>query len=314
MTDASTSSHSLQAGFVHEALMYRDEAELDAAMHAFLQEAAAAGEPVLIALPGAHLEHAREMLGELMVEARLEDTELVGRNPSCLLPMIEEWVTSHGGHARVVSEVVWPGRSRAEAVEALRHEALVNHALADSAATVMSPFDAEHLDADILSGVEMTHPTIVEGGRRRAGTAYTDPLSTTFGELWPLEDPAGPVSEHPLDGTLMELRRAIAVDPALGSLSAQRRSDLVFAINEAASNVVKHGNTTCLTRIWHDGDEVVTEVSSDSGIPDVMAGRRRPAADALQGRGLWLINQLCDLVELRSGTSGMTLRMHIKEH
>lgn len=314
MADARTSSHSPGPLFVHEALMYRDEAEFDAAMHAFLQDAVAAGEPVLFALPGPHLEHVRRMLDGAMPEARLEHAEQVGRNPSCLLEMIEEWVASHGGHARVVTEVVWPGRTHAEAIEALRHEALVNHALAGSGATVMSPFDAEHLDADILAGIEMTHPTVVEGGQRRAGTSYTDPLSTTFGELWPLDDPAGPVSEHPLDGSLMELRRAIADDPALGSLSAERRSDLVFAINEAASNAVKHGNTTCVTRIWHEGDEVVTEVSSGSGIGDVMAGRRRPAVDALEGRGLWLINQICDLVELRSGTSGTTLRMHIREH
>ena len=176
-------------------------------------------------------------------------------------------MASHDGHARVVTEVVWPGRSHAEAVEALRHEALINHALAGSGATIMSPFDAEHLDEDILAGVEMTHPTVVEGGLRRAGTAYTDPMSTTFGELWPLEDPTGPVSEHPLDGNLMELRRAIAEDPVLGSLSAERRSDLVFAINEAASNAMRHGNTTCTTRIWHEGDEVVTEVSSALGDP-----------------------------------------------
>jgi anti-sigma regulatory factor (Ser/Thr protein kinase) len=299
---------------VHEALIYRDEAELDAAVQAFLREAAAVGEPVLVALPGPHLQHMREALGEEMADARLEDLEQVGRNPGRLLSMIEEWVASHDGRARVVSEVVWPGRSRAEAVEALRHEALVNHALAGSGATILSPFDAQHLDDDILAGVEMTHPTVVEGGRRRAGTSYTDPMSAMFGELWPLEDPPGPVSEHPLHGSLIELRRAIARDPALGSLSAERRSDLVFAINEAASNAVKHGNETCLTRIWHDGDEVVTEVSSHSGIEDVMAGRRRPAADALQGRGLWLINQVCDLVELRSGASGTTLRMHIKEH
>ncbi len=283
-------------------------------MHAFLQEAAAVGEPVLVALPGAHLAHAREALGDVIGDARLQDVEQVGRNPGRLLSMIEEWVASHGGQARVVSEVVWPGRSRAEAVEALRHEALVNQALAGSGATVMTPFDAEHLDPDILAGVEMTYPSVVEGGRRRAGTSYTDPLSTAFGELWPLEAPTGPVSEHPLDGSLVELRRAIAEDPVLGSLSAERRSDLVFAINEAASNAVRHGNETCMTRIWHDGDEVVTEVSTRSGIPDVMVGRRRPAADALRGRGMWLINQVCDLVELRSGTSGTTLRMHMKEH
>jgi anti-sigma regulatory factor (Ser/Thr protein kinase) len=314
MADARTSFHSPTAGFVHEALIYRDEAEFDTAVHEFLQEAAAVGEPVLVALPASHLEQVRVALGEEVADARLEDLEQVGRNPGRLLAMIEEWVTSHDGRARVVSEVVWPGRSRAEAVEALRHEALVNHALAGSGATIMSPFDAQHLDEDILAGVEMTHPTVVEGGQRRAGTSYMDPMSTTFGELWPLEDPPGPVSEHPLDGSLMELRRAIAGDPVLGSLSAERRSDLVFAINEAASNAVKHGNDTCLTRIWHDGDEVVTEVRSHSEIEDVMAGRRRPAADALEGRGLWLINQVCDLVELRSGASGTTLRMHIREH
>jgi anti-sigma regulatory factor (Ser/Thr protein kinase) len=303
-------------GFVHEAVMYRDEAELDAAMHAFLQEAAAAGEPVLMALPGAHLAHAREAVADTGADTQFQDLEQVGRNPGCLLSMMEEWVAAHGGRGRIVAEVVWPGRSHAEAVEGLRHEALVNHALADSAATIMSPFDASQLDEDILAGVEMTHPTVVESGHRRAGAAYTDPLSTTFRDLWPLEVPGagGPVSEHPLDGTLLELRRAVARDPALGSLSAQRRSDLVFAINEAASNAVKHGGTSCMTRIWSDGDEVISEVSSPSGVDDVMAGRRRPAADAPEGRGLWLINQLCDLVEMRSDPSGMTVRMHVREH
>jgi len=314
MAELRASSQSPVPGLVHEALIYLDEAEFVAAMHAFLQEAAAVDEPVLIALPGPHLDHVREALAADMEGVRCQDVGQLGRNPSRLLELIEEWVASHDGRARVVSEVVWPGRSHAEAVEALRHEAVINHALAGSAATIMSPFDAQHLDADILAAVEMTHPTVVEGGRRRAGTAYTDPLSATFGELWPLEAPTGPVSEHPLDGSLLELRHAIAEDPAMGSLSAERRSDLVFATNEAASNAMKYGTDMCMTRIWHDGDEVVSEVSSHSAITDVMAGRRRPAADALEGRGLWLINQLCDLVELRSGTSGTTLRMHVKDH
>lgn len=293
--------------------MYRDDAELDAAVYAFMRDAAAAGEPVLVALPGPRLEHVRHQLGDLMADARWEDAEQVGRNPGRLVAMIEEWVASHDGHARVVSEAVWPGRSRAEAMEALRQGALVDHTLAGSGATIMSTFDAQHLDEDILDGVEMTHPTVVVGGERRAGATYTDPLSMASGEMWPLQDPTGSVSEHPLDGSLGELRRAIADDPVLGSLPADRRSDLVFAINEAASNAVRHGHDTCTTRIWHDGDEVVSEVSSASRINDVMAGRHRPPADALQGRGLWLINQLCDLVEIRSGTSGTTLRMHVKD-
>lgn len=314
MADARTSLHGPEAGLVHEALMYRDEAELDAALRAFLQDAAAAGEPVLVALPGARLEHVRHRLGGVIADARWEDAEQVGRNPSRLVAMIEEWVASHDGRARVVSEAVWPGRSHAEAMEALRQGALVSHALAGTGATIVSAFDAQHLDEDILAGVEMTHPTVIVGGQRRAGAAYADPLSTASGEHWPLDAPRGPVSEHPLDGSLVELRRAVAEDPVLGSLTADRRSDLVFAINEAASNAIKHGHDTCTTRIWHDGDEVVSEVSSASRIDNVMAGHHRPAADALQGRGLWLINQLCDLVEIRSGTSGTTLRMHVRDH
>jgi anti-sigma regulatory factor (Ser/Thr protein kinase) len=314
MADERTTSHTVETGFVHEAVMYRDESEFDAAIEDFMRAAAAADEPVLVALPAVRLNRVRRHMGGNVPEARFEDAERVARNPSCLLPMIQEWVHSHDGPVRVVSEVVWPGRSRAETVEALRSEALLNYALAGSGATVMSPFDAGHLDAETLAGAEMTHPTVVEGGRRRASMAYRDPLTMPFGELWPLQSPPGPVSEHPLTGSVLELRHALADDPALGMLSAQRRSDLVFAVGEAASNAIKHSDGMCTARIWRDGDEVVTEVSTHSTITDLMAGCRRPAVDALEGRGLWLINQLCDLVELRSDASGTTLRMHVRDN
>jgi anti-sigma regulatory factor (Ser/Thr protein kinase) len=179
---------------------------------------------------------------------------------------------------------------------------------------VMSPFDAEHLDQATLDGAEMTHPTIVESGQRRASTSYRDPLTMSFGQPWPLRSPIGPVAEYSLDGSLLDLRHAVADDPALGALSEDRRSDLVFALSEAASNAVKHGDGACMTRIWHDADEVITEVSTHTAVTDATVGCRRPAPDALEGRGMWLINQLCDLVELRSDGFGTTLRMHVREH
>lgn len=314
MDDKRTSSHTMGTGFVHEALIYRGESDFDAAVQEFVHAAAAADEPVLFVLPAAHLERVRERVADAVLRARFEEVEQVGRNPSCLLPIIEDWVTSHHGRARVVSEVVWPGRSAAEAAEGLRHEALLNHALADSQATVMSPFDARRLGSEVLAGAEMTHPTMLEAGRRRASAAYLDPLSMRFGELWPLPSPPGQTSEHPLDTSLHDLRHAVAGDPALEPLSAEQRQDLVLAVNEAATNAIRHGDGACMTRIWRDADEIVTEVSSGTGIEDVMAGCRRPAVDALEGRGLWLINQLCDLVELRTDSHRTTLRMHLRPH
>ena len=39
----------------------------------------------------------------------------------------------------------------------------------------------------------------------------------------------------------------------------------------------------------------------DAGvITDPMAGRIRPSREQLGGRGLWFVNQLCDLVQIRS--------------
>jgi anti-sigma regulatory factor (Ser/Thr protein kinase) len=36
-----------------------------------------------------------------------------------------------------------------------------------------------------------------------------------------------------------------------------------------------------------------------------------PDARAEGGRGLWLINQLCDLVQLRPAVDGLTVRLHM---
>jgi hypothetical protein len=36
-----------------------------------------------------------------------------------------------------------------------------------------------------------------------------------------------------------------------------------------------------------------------------------PDPDPESGRGLWLVNQLCDLVQIRSGPSGTTIRVHM---
>ena len=56
---------------------------------------------------------------------------------------------------------------------------------------------------------------------------------------------------------------------------------------------------------------MVCEVADAVRIDDPLAGRERPPADAPNGRGLWLANQLCDLTQLRSGEDGTVLRLHM---
>ena len=90
-----------------------------------------------------------------------------------------------------------------------------------------------------------------------------------------------------------------------------RASDLVLAVSEVAANTLRHTPSSGTLAIWHDPHEIVCEIRDNGVITDPLAGRRRPAPDALGGHGLWLVHQVCDLVELRSDNTGTTVRMHM---
>jgi hypothetical protein len=64
--------------------------------------------------------------------------------------------------------------------------------------------------------------------------------------------------------------------------------------------------------VWIDRDDVVCEVRDAGRMIHPMLGRVRPSIDANRGRGLWLANQLCDLVELRSFPNETVTRLHMR--
>jgi len=97
-------------------------------------------------------------------------------------------------------------------------------------------------------------------------------------------------------------------------LSESRAIDLVLAVSEVAANTYQHARSAGTLEIWHNTDEIVCQVRDKGIITDPLAGRRRPAVDAMGGHGLWLVNQVCDRVELRSGESGTTIRLHMFLH
>ena len=57
---------------------------------------------------------------------------------------------------------------------------------------------------------------------------------------------------------------------------------------------------------------LICEVRDGGRIDDPLAGRRRPSAAQVGGYGLWLANQVCDLVQLRSVPQGMVVRVHMR--
>ncbi|HEX8005548.1 MAG TPA: ATP-binding protein [Trebonia sp.] len=106
--------------------------------------------------------------------------------------------------------------------------------------------------------------------------------------------------------------RAVVVRHAVDvGLPDSRASDLVLAVSEVAANTLRHTRSNGTLTIWHDENEIVCEIHDQGTIADPLAAKRRPAPGTLGGQGLWLVHQVCDLVELRSDRDGTTVRMHM---
>jgi anti-sigma regulatory factor (Ser/Thr protein kinase) len=90
-----------------------------------------------------------------------------------------------------------------------------------------------------------------------------------------------------------------------------RATDLMLAVSEVAANTLRHTRSSGTMAIWHNADEIVCEIHDEGVITDPQVGRRKPAPDATGGHGLWIVRQVCDLVELNSDGNGTTVRMHM---
>jgi anti-sigma regulatory factor (Ser/Thr protein kinase) len=320
---------------VHEALFYSCGDELVAGVRRFTEAGLARDEPVLIALPAANLKLISDALHDLVgggtdpgrhpeppqrtglavarAAVELVDMEQAGRNPSRILTLVSDWIDAHPGPVRFVGEPIWRERSDAEVVEGIRHEALLNLALAGSAATVLCPYDAEHLAPAVLASAELTHPLVAwERAATIPSPRYTNPLAVASAAELPLPEPPATRAEFEFDDDLHAMRAFVEHVAGRNGLSPTSLSDLVLALHELGANIVKHERAGGRVRIWHEDRQTVAEITGPSRIADPLIGRTRPPVDATDGRGLWLVNQLCDLVELRSHPATTTIRLHMR--
>ena len=105
--------------------------------------------------------------------------------------------------------------------------------------------------------------------------------------------------------------REDVISHALGArVPTERSADLALAVHEVAVNSVQHGSGRGVLQIWRDAEALVCEIRDAGRISDPLIGRSMPAWDDESGRGLWMANQLCDLVQVRSGAGGTTIRIH----
>jgi anti-sigma regulatory factor (Ser/Thr protein kinase) len=160
-------------------------------------------------------------------------------------------------------------------------------------------------------GVQLDLPTTLSDGRPGTSRDYAVPLDLPSSCSRPLPAPPYIAMPYTYRTDLSRVRALVLKHATEAGLPESRANDLVLAVSEAAANTLRHTRSSGTLTIWQDAGEIICEIHDEGVITDPLVGRRRPPPDALGGHGLWLVHQVCDLVELRSDSTGTTIRMHM---
>jgi len=284
--------------FHHEAVFYDGERTYMDRLLPFLREGVGADEPMLVAVSPERIRLLADALGADATRVSFVPMDELGRNPARIIPAWRTFADAAGtAPVRGIGEPVWAGRSQAELDECYLHESLLNVAFAERRSfQLLCPYDTSALPEAVLQRARASHPCVGEHGATASSGHYHSEAPVTSLTAVP-----GEARRLAFDGpALATVRRAVAESAREAGIGARKVEACVLAVNELAANSVRHGGGRGELRLWHEDGALVCEIRDGGCISDPLVGRHHPTLDQLGGRGLWMVNQLCDLVQIRT--------------
>lgn len=118
---------------------------------------------------------------------------------------------------------------------------------------------------------------------------------------------ARPVEDRAFDrADLPQLRRLAAGFGVRAGMCATCADDFVLAVSEAAASATSHGPCPARLRLWAVGKRVFCEIHGEAMVLEHgLAAIRQGDAETLR---LWVLEQICDDVDVATGPDGVTVR------
>lgn len=288
------------AGLRHELLLHSGRSEFVEQAVAFLRAGAAGGEAGLLLADAFSCAEARAALGPAAAAVTFVDGVSVGHNPARVLGIVRDAVVPNR-RARVVAAPS-AARDPRECSEILLHELTLSlPTCREWPVWLRCPYDTRQLDGQQLAAVRAAHPD--DDGVPAAAERALETFATA------LPDPPADARRLRTEGDLASARRTVRRWAAELGLPDTRCDDLVVAVNEAMTNSLRHGSGSAEVTVWSTASAVICDVHDEGHFEDLLAGRLTPPGGRPSGRGVWMVNHLCDLVQLRSPAGGTTVRM-----
>jgi len=314
LLEADQSPQKPHDSYRHEALLYRGDDEFVAGTVPFIREGLDAGQPVMVAVIAPKIERLRLELGDYADRVDFVDMAALGGNPAKIIPAWRDFVDEHAANGqpiRGIGEPIWAGRRAPEVLECQLHEALLNLAVdPDTPLWLRCPYDVGQLEGDILAEAQRSHPVLVAEANYTGSTLYGGIHHASASFDHELAEPTVAVVELAFDASgLPAVRDVVTGRATLLEIDRDKVSDLALAVHELATNSLRHGGGRGVLRVWQEPEALVCEVHDAGRVEDPLVGRRIPSTRQEGGRGVWMANNLCDLVQMRSSETGTTVRV-----
>lgn len=303
------------AAFGHPALFYRTQQEYLDCLLPFITDGLDAGQPVLVAVPGPNLARLRDGLGPRAADVVMTDMTDAGRNPGRILgEVLGNFVEKHRTEwVRMIGEPICPARSELEYPACVQHEALINRAFAGRSLTMVCPYDAVHLDPNVIADARSTHPVLWEAGSSSLDNPAYSPDAVWARYNQRLSSHAAAVRYTAKMLTDLSGARAFAAETAKWfGLSGDRTADLQLIANELATASLMHAGTACQLAIWLNDGHLVCEARDGGCLDDPLVGRRPYHHETGRGRGMYVVNAVADLVRVHTAPGETTVHAYLR--
>jgi serine/threonine-protein kinase RsbW len=142
-------------------------------------------------------------------------------------------------------------------------------------------------------GAAVTHPTVRYRRRMPEGSGdQVDEMDFTV--------------DH-----LPGVRRFVAAHARESGLDEESVGDLVIAVNEIATNGVRHGSPNAELRMWTSDGRLIAEIRDEGRWIPSAAGEAPPSSEAEGGMGLWVTRQICSAVHITADERGTIVRLEM---
>jgi anti-sigma regulatory factor (Ser/Thr protein kinase) len=298
-------------GCIHDAFFYDSDDELLTATVPFLRAGLDQGDTVVVVCS--------DRKNGLLVDALEDDPRIrvlphadVYQRPPETVAIYREILDSErdrSGRVRLMGEIPY-GEQPEEWTEWSRYESVLNRMLAPYPVWVVCGHDARELSAEVLANNELTHPSIFDLASSGPNPHYLDPekyLRRSIPSHPDSIEATSPTLRIDVLSDLRALRESLHTTYNGQTRTAGVVRDFMTAIDEVATNAIRHGRPPVSVRLWAAPDRsVCTITDGGSGFDDLLANAQNPVSGDV---GLWVVRHLCDQVDFSRGPTGFTVRL-----